>query len=60
VAASCTHVQALPATKLHDVQARRREVAAREAELESLIARSHRLGPADGTDQQICHIIAAA
>ncbi len=30
-----------------------------EAELASLISRSHELNPADCTDQQICHIVTA-
>jgi len=42
------------------VQARQRELAVLEAELEELISRSHDLDPADCTDQQICHIIAGA
>ena len=58
-AVPCAHVQALLSTKLHDVQARQRDLAALEAELEELISRSHKLNPADCTDQQICHIIAA-
>ena len=59
-AVPCTHVQSLLCTKLHDVQARQRELAALQSELESLIARSHRLDPADCTDHQICHIISTA
>jgi len=58
-AVPCAHVQSLLSTKLHDVQARQRDLAALEAELEELISRSHQLNPADCTDQQICHIIAA-
>ncbi|MBA3800577.1 MAG: heavy metal-responsive transcriptional regulator [Geodermatophilaceae bacterium] len=58
-AVPCAHVQSLLSTKLHDVQARQRDLAALEAELEELISRSHKLNPADCTDQQICHIIAA-
>lgn len=54
----CTHVLELLSTKLHDVQARQRELSALETELEGLISRSHRLDPADCTDAQICHIIA--
>ncbi len=54
----CTHVRELLSTKLHDVQARQRELSALETELEGLISRSHRLDPADCTDAQICHIIA--
>ncbi len=58
-AVPCAHVQSLLSTKLHDVQARQRELAALEAELEELLSRSHELDPADCTDQQICHIITA-
>jgi DNA-binding transcriptional MerR regulator len=58
-AVPCEHVQSLLSTKLHDVQARQRELAVLEAELASLISRSHELDPADCTDQQICHLIAA-
>lgn len=54
----CTHVHELLSTKLHDVQARQRELSALETELEGLISRSHRLDPADCTDAKICHIIA--
>lgn len=54
----CTHVRELLSTKLHDVQARQRELSALETELVGLISRSHRLDPADCTDAQICHIIA--
>lgn len=57
-AVPCAHVQTLLSRKLHDVQARQRELAVLEAELEELISRSHDLDPADCTDQQICHIIA--
>ncbi len=57
-AVPCAHVQALLRTKLLDVQARQRELADLEAELEGLINRSHRLDPADCTDNAICHIIA--
>ena len=57
-AVPCAHVQTLLSTKLHDVQARQRELAVLEAELEELISRSHELDPADCTDEQICHIIA--
>lgn len=53
----CAHVHALLATKLLDVQTRQRELAALETELNNLIIRSHRLDPADCTDEAICHII---
>lgn len=54
----CAHVQSLLAAKLLDVQTRQRELAALETELNNLISRSHRLDPADCTDEAICHIIA--
>lgn len=57
-AVPCTHVHALLLTKLEDLRERQRELAALEAELDGLIARSRRLDPADCTDAQICHIIA--
>ncbi len=59
-ATPCTHVRELLATKLHDVQARLRELAALETELEGLLRRSHRLDPAECTEAQICHIIGPA
>lgn len=58
-ATPCARVHDLLAAKLLDVQKRRHELAALEAELKSLIARSHRLDPADCTDEAICHIIPA-
>lgn len=57
--APCTHVQTLIEGKLADVRERRRELAALEAELEDLAARSRRLDPADCTGADICHILAA-
>lgn len=57
-AVPCAHVQSLLATKLRDVEARQRELAALETELRQLLGRSQQLDPADCTDQQICHIIA--
>lgn len=54
----CTHVHALLSTKLLDVQTRQRELIALETELEDLISRSHRLDPADCTDEAICNTIA--
>lgn len=59
-ATPCTHVQSLLLTKLQNVQAQQRELAAVEAELGSLIERGHRLDPADCIDTQICHIISAS
>ena len=57
--APCTHVTALLGSKLNVVRARKAELAALEAELERLIARSHHLNPADCTDSDICHIVPA-
>lgn len=57
-AVPCVHVHSLLVTKLEDVKSRQRELAALEAELEALIARSRRLDPADCTDVKICHVIA--
>ncbi len=58
-AVPCAHVQSLLATKLGDIEARQRELAALETELKQLLGRSQQLDPADCTVQQICHIIAA-
>ena len=55
----CAHVATLIQSKLADVRARIRDLAALEAELDVLIERSHRLHPADCTDADICHILAA-
>ena len=55
----CAHVATLIQSKLADVRARIRDLAALEAELDVLIERSHRLDPADCTDADICHILAA-
>jgi len=54
----CAHVHTLLQAKRDDIKQRQRELAALEAELESLISRSDRLDPADCTDTKICHIIA--
>lgn len=54
----CAHVHALLLTKREDLQRRKREIAALEAELDILISRSDRLDPAHCTDTEICHIIA--
>ena len=56
-ATPCAHVRELLSAKLHDVQARQRELAALQGELEGLISRGQRLDPADCTDAQICHIM---
>ena len=53
----CAHVAALIHSKLADVRARIKNLAALEAELEGVIERSHRLDPADCTDADICHIL---
>lgn len=55
----CAHVATLISSKLADVRARIRDLAALEAELDVLIERSHHLDPADCTDADICHILAA-
>jgi len=53
----CAHVATLIRSKLADVRARIRDLAALEAELDVLIERSHQLDPADCTDADICHIL---
>ncbi len=55
----CRHVTTLLENKLADVRTRRRELAEVEAELGHLIERGHDLDPADCTDTDICHILAA-
>ncbi len=55
----CRHVTTLLETKLTDVRTRRSELAKAEAELGHLIERGHDLDPADCTDTDICHILAA-
>lgn len=55
----CAHVANLIHSKLADVRARIKNLAALEAELEGVIERSHRLDPADCTDADICHILSA-
>lgn len=54
----CSHVVALLGHKLDTVQARRRELAVVESELEQLIDRGHRLDPAQCTDADVCQILA--
>lgn len=56
----CAHVVSLIDTKLANVRARIRDLAALGTELESLIARSRRLDPADCSDADICHILSAS
>lgn len=58
-ATPCAHVAELLWAKLLDVQARQRELAALEIDLTGLIDSGRHLDPADCTDAQICHIIAA-
>jgi len=55
----CRHVATLLENKLADVRTRRRELAEVEAALGHLIERGHDLDPADCTDTDICHILAA-
>ena len=55
--APCTHVLALVDSKLADVRARIRHLAALKAELEALLAQGHLLDPADCADDDICHIL---
>lgn len=57
--APCSHVVALLDHKLDAVRARRRELAVVESELEQLIDRGHGMDPADCTNADICHILAA-
>lgn len=56
----CAHVASLIHHKVDEVRGRIKDLAALEAELEGLIARSRRLDPADCTDADICHILSAA
>lgn len=58
--APCAHVATLIDTKLSDVRARIRHLAALQAELERLLERSHVLDPADCANDDICHILATA
>jgi len=55
----CRHVATLLENKLADVRTLRSELAEVEAELGHLIERGHDLDPADCTDTDICHILAA-
>ena len=56
----CAHVVALIDTKLVDVRARIRHLAALQAELEALRDHSELLDPADCEDDDICHILSSA
>ncbi|MFZ5848982.1 MAG: heavy metal-responsive transcriptional regulator [Actinomycetota bacterium] len=53
----CAHVVALIDSKLADVRARIRHLAALQAELEALLEHSRLLDPADCADDDICHIL---
>jgi DNA-binding transcriptional MerR regulator len=53
----CTHVVGLVENKLAAVRARIATLGVLEAELETLLERSHHLDPADCTDAEICHIL---
>jgi len=56
----CAHVVTLIDTKLADVRARIRHLAALQVELEALLERSHLLDPADCADDHICHILSTS
>lgn len=58
--APCAHVIGLIDSKLTDVRARIRHLAAVQAELEALLERSHLLDHADCSDDDICHILCSA
>jgi DNA-binding transcriptional MerR regulator len=58
--APCSHVDSLLETKLAEVRARRRQLAALESELAQLLDRSRQLDPADCTAGEICHIFTPA
>jgi MerR family mercuric resistance operon transcriptional regulator len=58
--APCTHVDALLVAKLADIERRRQELAALEADLTRLVDRSRMLDPADCTRGDICHILQPA
>ena len=53
----CAHVVTLIDTKLADVRARIRHLAALQAELEALLEPCRLLDPADCADDDICHIL---
>lgn len=55
----CTHVATLLHRKLDAVRARQAELATLQAQLEQLIDASDQLDPADCTDTDVCHILAA-
>lgn len=58
-AAPCAHVTVLLRHKLDVIRARQAELAALESELHHLIERGRHLDPADCTDADVCHILAA-
>lgn len=53
----CAHVVALIDSKLADVRARIRNLAALQEEFEALLEHSQLLDPADCADDDICHIL---
>lgn len=55
----CAHVATLIDSKLAEVRARMRDLAALEKEPNVLIERGHHLDPADCTDAATCHILSA-
>ena len=55
----CEHVVTLVDSKLADVRARIRHLAALKSELEALLERSHLLDPADCAEDDICHVLSA-
>ena len=56
----CSHVVTLIDTKLADVRARIKQLAALQTELEALRDHSELLDPADCEDDDICHILSSA
>lgn len=55
----CMHVAALLDSRLRDVQARIRRLAALQTDLEALLERSDRLDPADCAPDNICHLLSS-
>lgn len=53
----CTHVADLLGSKLAEVRERRRELAALERDLVSLVRLSGELDPADCSDSDVCNIV---
>ena len=56
----CGHVATLLESKLADVRARMRHLAALQVELEALLEHGNRLDPANCTDDDICHILSTS